>query len=163
MLLRCTARLLDLVGARGTVLVDDPPGDDDWYANLLWLDRRKCLLLTHAGTLFPVFAADVRKSDLQPPGPFITAHIEAALADEQLPADLLGPLDPDAVQVARTASRSILGFMNDSALACRHSVELAGGLEHTDLDALNRFLRRQLHNVDGYHQPLDLALDRLVS
>lgn len=67
------------------------------------------------------------------------------------------------MRTARTASRRILAFINESALACRHSVELAGGLEHTDLDPLNRFLRRQLHNVDGYRQPLDLALDRLVS
>src|SRR5207247_415481 len=39
--------------------------------NLLWLDRRKCLLLTHAGTLFPVFVADVRAADLRPPGSYI--------------------------------------------------------------------------------------------
>ncbi len=162
-LLRCTARLIDLLGRRDVVLVDAPGCDDDWYVNLLWIDRRKCLLLTHAGTLFPVFVADVRKRDLQPPGPFMAAHVEAALADEKLPTDLLGPLDSDAVRVARTASRSILGFMNDSALACRYAVEQAGGLEHTELNTLNRFLRRQLHNRDGYRQPLDLAMDRLVS
>lgn len=163
MLLRCTARLLDLLGRRELVLVDEPPGDDDWYANLLWLDRRRCVLLTHAGTLFPVFFADVRKRDLQPPGPLLTARIEAALADERLPTDVLGPLEADNVRIARTASRSILGFMNDSAIACRYSIERAGGLQHTDLDDLNRFLRRQLHNRDGYRQPLDLVLDRLVS
>lgn len=162
MLVRCTARLLDLLGKRDIVLVDDPPGDDDWYANLLWLDRRKCLLLTHAGTLFPVLVADIRRRDLQPPGPLIAARVEAALGDEKLPADLLGPLDPDALRIGRTASRSILGFMNDSAFACRYAVEQAGGLEHTDLDGLNRFLRRQLHNRGGYRQPLDLVLDRLL-
>lgn len=160
MLLRCTARLLGLLGKRDIVLVDDPPSDADWYANLLWLDRRKCLLLTHAGTLF---LADVRKRDLQPAGPLIVARVEAALGDEQLPADLLGPLEPDGLRIGRTASRSILGFMNDSALACHYAVEQAGGLESTDLDDLNRFLRRQLHNRGGYRQPLDLALDRLVS
>lgn len=53
--------------------------------------------------------------------------------------------------------------MNDSALACRYSIERAGGLEHTDLDDLNRLLRRQLHNCDGYRQPLDLVMDRLVA
>ncbi|MFN2615181.1 MAG: hypothetical protein ABR552_10255 [Actinomycetota bacterium] len=31
-----------------------------WYANLLWFDRRKCLLLTLAPTLFSVSVADVR-------------------------------------------------------------------------------------------------------
>ena len=162
-MLRCTSRLLDLLGRRDVTLVDDPPTDEDWYANLLWVDRRKCLLLTHAATLFPVFAVDVRKPDLRPPGPFVVAQIRGALADERLPAGVLGELDADDVSLARTASRSILGFMNDSALACRYSVEQAGGLEHTDLDAVNRSLRRQLHNRGGYHQPLDLVLVRLAT
>lgn len=163
MTLRCTNRLLDLLDKRELRLVDDPPSAEDWYANLLWLERRKCLLLTHAGTLFPVFAADVRKPDLQPPGAFLVALIHAALTDERLPTDALGRLDADDVRLARTASRSILGFMNDSAFACRNSVAMAGGLQHTDLDALNRFLRRQLHNHGGYRQPLDLVLERMTS
>ncbi len=48
MVLRCTVRLLDLLGKRDVTLVDDVPSDEDWYANLLWIDRRKCLLLTHS-------------------------------------------------------------------------------------------------------------------
>src|SRR3972149_2635576 len=44
------------------------PADDEWYLNLLWIERGKCLLLTHAGTLFRVFVADVRKADLLPIG-----------------------------------------------------------------------------------------------
>lgn len=161
-ILRCTTRLIDLLGKHAVTLVDDPATDDDWYANLLWIHRRKCLLLTHAGTLFPVFIADVRNADLQPPGPFLVAQIHAALADEQLPHDVLGPLDADDTRFARTASRRVLGFMNDSAFACRNSADMAGGLEHADLAGLNRFLRRQLHNHDGYRQPLDSVLDRLA-
>ena len=163
MLIRCTARLLDLLGRPGVRLVDEPAGEDDWYANLLWIERRKCLLLTHAGTLFPVFVADVRKRDVTDLGVLVADRVAAALADERLPSDLLGPLDPTAARLARTASRSVLGFMNDSALACRYAVESAGSLEHTDLDDLNRRLRRQLHNRNGYRQPLDLVLDRLLT
>ncbi len=43
------------------VFADLEPRDGDWYLNLLWFDRRKCLLLAHVGTLFPVFVADVRR------------------------------------------------------------------------------------------------------
>lgn len=50
MILRCTAKMLTLLGVRATALPDLPPSADDWYLNLLWIERRKCLLLTHAGT-----------------------------------------------------------------------------------------------------------------
>lgn len=83
--------------------------------NLLWLDRRKCLLLTHVGTLFPVFAADVRATDLRPLGAYVVGIIEAELASENLSPDRLGRLDPNAVQVAKATSRSVLGFMNEMA------------------------------------------------
>ena len=65
MIVRCTAKLLNLLGKQ--TLVVAPPSDDDWYANLLWLDRRKCLLITHAGTLFPLFIVAVRAADLRAP------------------------------------------------------------------------------------------------
>jgi hypothetical protein len=31
-----------------------------WWSNLLWFDQRKCLLPTHAATLFSIFEADMR-------------------------------------------------------------------------------------------------------
>jgi hypothetical protein len=42
--------MLDLLGGRSVDLNEVPPADDDWYLNLLWIERQKCLLLTHTGT-----------------------------------------------------------------------------------------------------------------
>jgi hypothetical protein len=50
--LRCTARLLELLG--NPVTEDRPTSPEDWYANVFWVQRRMCLLVTHAGTLFSV-------------------------------------------------------------------------------------------------------------
>ena len=160
MILRCTARLLTLLGTQAATLNDAPPDDDDWYANLLWIDRRKCLLLMHAGSLFPVFILDVRKSDLRPLGPVLVGSIEAALADERLPLDSLGTLDPDALAITRTASRQVLGYINDTAHLCRYDVEASGGIAGTDVRALNRRLRRTLHDRDGHRTALDLVEQR---
>lgn len=57
---RCTRKVLALLNISARALADPRPSDDDWYMNLLWLDGRKFPLLAHAGTLFPVFVADVR-------------------------------------------------------------------------------------------------------
>ena len=67
-------------------LATPPASDDDWYLNLLWIDRRKRLLLTHAGTFSPVFVADVRKAKLRPIGPYVVS-----LAEENLSAEGLAP------------------------------------------------------------------------
>lgn len=157
MTLRCTRKTLALLGARAGTLANAAPSDDDWYMNLLWLDRRKCLLLTHAGTLFPVFVADVRAADLRPLGLYVVGIIETELASEGLPPDSLGRLDPDAVQVAKTASRSVLGFMNEMAFYLDYAVADAGGLSRSDSQILNRHLRRRLHSRDGYATPLELV------
>lgn len=73
-----------MLGSHGT-LTELPPTDDDWYGNLLWLDRRKCLLLTHADTLFSIFQAGIRKADLRPIGSYIVKTVEAELREENLP------------------------------------------------------------------------------
>lgn len=106
-------------------------------------------------------AADFRKRDLEPLGLYFVRMIEARLREEDLPTDALGELDPASVGVARTASRSVLGFMNEMAFACRYQVEAAGGLDSTDVRALNERLVRTLHNRDGYDDPLELVARRI--
>lgn len=56
--LRCTKELLAL--ARAQAVVATAPRGADWCADLLWCDREKCLLLTHAGTLFTLFEPGAR-------------------------------------------------------------------------------------------------------
>lgn len=161
MILRCTAKILTLLGARPAELATPPASDDDWYLNLLWIDRRKCLLLTHAGTLFPVFVADVRKAKLRPIGPYVVSLAEENLSAEGLAPDALGRLDPDDVHLAKTASRSILGVMNDAGFHARYRIEAMGGIDLTDAAYLNRYLRRALHNRAGaYVTPLHLVAQR---
>jgi hypothetical protein len=160
-ILRCTRKALQLLGAQASPVADPPPSDDDWYLNLLWIDRRKCLLLAHAGTLFPIFLADVRAPGLRPVGSYVVGHIEAELMSEGLPRECLGRLDPDALTIAKTASRSVLGFMNEMAFFVEHVVADAGGLTRCDPHLLSRDLRRRLYSRDGYATPLELVAQRL--
>ncbi len=54
MILQCT-KLLAVIGPE--LAADPAPALDpeDWYANLLWSERRNCLLLTYSATLFMIF------------------------------------------------------------------------------------------------------------
>lgn len=161
LLLRCTERLLKLMGRRAGPLVEAEPGVDDWYANVFVIERRKCLLPLHADTLFPVLDVDVRAAQFDRLGMYVAGLVVDALASEGLSVSALGPTDPGGIRVARTASRSVLGHMNEIALETQHLVAKAGGPQHADLDAIGRWLRRRLHGRDGgYVVPLELAAAR---
>ena len=84
MVLRCTKKLLDVV--RPGQVATPEPDSDDWYANLLFFERRKCLLLTHADTLFTIFVPDVRAAELR-----LTQRLVAGLIERELLAEALPP------------------------------------------------------------------------
>jgi len=152
--------MLNLLGARPRDLVTIEPRDEDWYANPLWLDGRKCLLLAHAGTLFSVFVPDIRKADLVPIGPSVVRFIHKELEAESLPLDHLGALDSRSIALAKTENRTLLGYMNEMARFCEYAVGDAGGLARCDAGELNRELRRELHlsrQPPGYIVPIERA------
>src|SRR3989442_3690906 len=138
-------------------LCDGISDDQDWYANLVWMERRKCLLVAHVGTLFSVFQPDVTKSDLTPIGSCVVALIQRELAAEGLPIETFGTLRNEKVRIARTADRSVLGCMNEMAFASRLEVQLQGGLGRCDVEDINRRLRRDIHSPRRYSRPIDLA------
>jgi hypothetical protein len=158
---RGTKKMLDLLGGRSATLTDLPPSDEDWYLNLLWVDRQKCILLTHAGTLFTVFRAGVRRADLRPLGTYLVTAITTELRAEHLPTDTFSQLQPDNMRLAKTTSRSTLGFMNEMAFELRYRIADSGGLRHCDIDSLNHELRRTLRNRGEYVRPIELIAQHL--
>jgi hypothetical protein len=148
-ILRCTKKLLTVIGP---ALVAEPaptPGTEDWYANLLWFDRRKCLLLTHSATLFCVFEANVSAADLRATRSLVLRLIARELCSEGLPPSTF-PVGATEVTLARTADRSVLGCMTDMAFQCETAISRSGGLARTDLAALNRSLRRNINSARSY-------------
>jgi hypothetical protein len=141
-------------------LATQDPEDEDWYASLLVLDRRKCLLLTHAGTLFTIFEPDVRASDLKATKNLVVALIERELLAESLPADVFADLWADELLIAKTADRSVLGCMNDMAFLCDVAVADAGSLALMDVASLNHRLHRNINSARTYEPPIDLLIAR---
>jgi hypothetical protein len=163
MVLRCTAKILKLLApdALGTAEASMVPSDDDWYMNLLWIDGRKCLLVTHAGTKFSAFVPDIRVAALRSLGAFTTRLIEQELESEGLPLDTSGQLVPADVRIAKTADRSVLGCINDLSQHCRFAVEATGGLERCDIGAINHRLRRMILGPLGPNFPIELVIQRV--
>lgn len=160
-IVRCTAKMLSLLGAPKAELVEAPAADSDWYVNLLWIEGRKCLLFTHAGTLFSIFRADVLKGQLLPFGQYVVDTIRAALVDEGLPLDVFGPLAPAEIRLAKTASRHVLGNMKEIAFQVEWTLAHHGGLGVYDPDVLTKELQRSMRRIgDQYVDPIDVVHER---
>jgi hypothetical protein len=64
------------------------------------------------------------------------------------------------VSLARTESRTVLGYMNEMGRFCNYAVTESGGLAQCDAQELNRGLRRELHlsrRPPGCFVPIELA------
>ena len=153
--------MLDQLGGRPITLSELPPTDDDWYLNLVWIERQKCLLLTHSGTLFSVFRTGIHVADLRPLGTYLVEAIQTELRTEGLPEGTFPHLDPDDLRLAKTASRSTLGFMTEMAFELGWIISDGGGLRRSDANALNHALRRMLWNCGDYVRPIELVTRRL--
>jgi hypothetical protein len=53
--------------------------------------------------------------------------------------------------------------MNDMAFLCEHAISGSGGLQSTDIAALNRSLRRNVNSARGYRPPIQLTITRLAA
>jgi hypothetical protein len=153
--------LLAVLGPGLVVESAAAPDPQDWYANLVYFDGRKCLLLTHAGTLFTIFGSDVRAQNLRLPHAFVVGLVERELAAENLPPDTFGRLNDEGLGIARTVDRSVLGCMNDMVYLAGSLIARAGGLKHANIGSVNRALRRNINSTRGYARPIDLALERV--
>jgi hypothetical protein len=155
--------LLDVLGHDRLASVSPEPDAEDWYANLVWIEQRKCLLLTHSGTLSSVFSPNVSAGALRATGTLFAQLVATALADEGLPGGCFGDLAYDELTIAKTGDRQILGCMNDFSSICEHTAINTGGLTRLDAAQLNRTLHRIIHRARGYEPPIDAVRERLGS
>lgn len=157
--LACTQKLRKLLGEAPTTNVTESETSVEFYANLLWLDGRKCLLFAEAKTLFCFLVPNVRKRDISPIGSVFVPRLEFELVTEELPRDLFGSLDPSDIRVAPTSDRAVVGSLVEFGRFCGYWVDDAGGLGHTDISRLNHKLRRipMARRRRNYIYPIDAA------
>ena len=97
--------MLDVIGGKQEI-VDIEPSVDDWYANVVPIDGKKCVLLVHDETLFSSLTLNVGVGLLRPIAGYVYSQIGRALEGEGFPPDALGDADNRLIRLAWTRSRS---------------------------------------------------------
>lgn len=142
MIVRCTRKLAVEIGLRPQDLSQSsaaPHFFEDWHANLLRIDHRKCLLLTDSKTLFTFLVPGIRRRDLIRFRDLLRAHLAETLFSHSIDLTLVPALrEISGVVFARTNDRRVLGSMNEYASLYKCYIADMGGLRYTDIRELNK-------------------------
>ncbi|MFQ5471234.1 MAG: hypothetical protein ACE5EH_13210 [Gammaproteobacteria bacterium] len=146
-LIRCTKKLQKVMGLKQSDPYTKEPCFSylgPWHANLIHIDRRKCVLFVNDKSLFNFIVPDVARSLIRELDKLFKGYLSCVLSDEGLGetdrARILS--EYDEVEYANTNSKSVLGSMNDLAFHYKYSILESGGVHSPTLPGIIRQLNR---------------------
>ncbi len=151
--LRCTGKVIKTLGLKPQDLFDARSSDSllgDWYVNEFFLDRRKTLIFMNEKTLLSFIIYGVKKSNLERFPVALIYGLEQLLTLEGFEKDEVERafIGYDKLEYTKTASRSVIGNMNDLVYFYKSLVESEGGLKEASVGEIifkvNRIPQRNL-------------------
>ena len=142
--LRCTQKLLSELKLRPSDSTQQSSELSGWHANLLRIDRRKCVLFTHDTTLYSFFVPGLKKPDFESFREVFRQNLFKSLIAENLPQKHIELFLDDIreIEISNTNSRSVLGSMNDLTFQLKYQIADTGGIEMADISKLAFDLNR---------------------
>lgn len=115
--------------------------EHEWFADLFYVERKKCVIWVHRATLLTfvrpaVIAAELREFHALFRYEFRTIIASMGLNESLI--DRFGVYQPEAY--APTNDRAVVGSMVDYRKMFKMMIDYEGGLEHADIIALNAML-----------------------
>ncbi len=153
-LIHCTQKLLAEIP---DCFIASTDSGESWHANLLWIDRRKCVLFTHDKTLYSVFVPGLKKAEFAQSDEVFGQHLFKALLWDEFPQTQIEQMLESCrvIGFTRFSSRSVLSSMNDIRFHIESDVEDDGGLTSVDLARLHHRLNRIPFGAIGYAYPVE--------
>lgn len=142
--IRCTKKLLAELPSPLEEAVSKSTILGDWHANLLRIERRKCVLFTNNETLFSVFIPMLRKPHFENLASVFLDNLIQTLKSEAFD-EIIEQVNNDYTEnltYSTTNNRSVLGSMNDIAHSLPFFLEREGGIETVTPLKINRILNR---------------------
>ncbi|HWL61308.1 MAG TPA: hypothetical protein VNQ32_00780 [Steroidobacteraceae bacterium] len=159
-LIRCTAKLLREIGVKPSKTSDDESDGTilgPWHANLLHIDRRKCLLFVNDRTLFNFLIPDVPRTQIRDVGSPFRLWLSCILSEERVPASTIKRIlaEADEVRIAASSSRRVLGSANDLAFHYKSALSQSGGVHSVRLPTIIQELNRMPMGAIGMNYSID--------
>jgi hypothetical protein len=148
--LRCTKKLLQEMDARPD---SRSPGQDgilgDWYANLLIIERKKCLLFVNEKTRFCFLMPDLKRVHIKNLEVVFCHGLFGALLSEGYQAPRIEHIlsEYDTLGYGKAPDRAVLGSMTEYAKTYHYWIASEGGLANCNLKAINKHMNRMLMGI----------------
>jgi len=115
-----------------------------WHANLIYINRRKCVLFANDRTLLNFIVPDVSRENIRELAELFTSYLSCILADEGFEETDRERImsEYNEIGFANTSSKSVLGSMNDLAFHYKYSILESGGVHSPAVPEIIRQLNR---------------------
>lgn len=161
--IQCTKKLLTELKREdsGATIPTSPLGN--WHANLLTLDRRKCVIFTNDQTRYSFLVVGLRKPDFQILDEVFRQSLFKSLLNDGFDQEQIEKVLDEIREISftKTSSRSVLGSMNDITDIIKWTLPAEGGLANTDTVALMGKMNRMPMKPIGYKYAVEVLREAL--
>jgi hypothetical protein len=160
-IIKCTGKLQKEMGLKKKDLVPYAPDSSilgSWHANLIYIDRRKCLLFTNDMTLFNFLVPDAARQQIKDLASLFRGYLECVLNEEGISDIIIEKIMKEYTEIgySKTDSKRVLGSMNDLAFHYKFGILDAGGIHSYKIPQIIKDLNRMPMGTIEYKFPIDL-------
>jgi hypothetical protein len=146
-LIRCTKKLQKEMGLSANNLCNLPTENSflgPWHANLIYIDRKKCVLFVNDKTLFNFIIPDLLRDQIRSLDTIFKSYLQCVLASEKFPDWFLAKsqAELEIISYGNTNSKRILGSMNDLAFHYKYNILYEGGVHNPAIPAIIQKMNR---------------------
>jgi len=167
-IIHCTRKLLKELEAplvEPDKITQPTEGLGNWYANLLRIDKRKCLLFTNEKSLYTFLIPKILKANLKSIEQEFLINLSYNLQYEGIELDVINRVMQECHEIgfAKTSNRQVLGSMHQLAFEYEVLVEQKEGLKNIRILELNKHINRTILGALKYKYPIEALKDLLTS
>ncbi len=164
-LIQCTKKLLSEINFSDKIVHSQKkvfPVLGNWHANLILVQRRKCVLFTNDETLFSLFISRLKKQDFKNLESIFIKNLILCLSLDNLGQyiDKIENEYSSSICFTKSRNRSILGSMNDMVHIIHAHLD-GMDIDNIDDHSLNKILNRTPFKTNKYRYATECIRDQL--
>jgi hypothetical protein len=159
-IIHCTKKLLkelDVPLVEPENIPAPTEGLGNWYANLIGIDRRRCLLFTNEKTLYTFLIPKVLKDNLKNIEDEFLTHLTYNLQNEGFGLEVISiQQEYKEIGFAKTSNKRVLGSLDEFAFEYEFMIRREGGIEKVKILEINRQINRTIKVAIRYQRPIEV-------